>query len=140
MKDNLFIKIIAGELPCSKVYEDDLVFAFMDIRPINQGHVLVVPKQHAQLIKDIDDETVARMFVVAKKINIALRNSDIRTEGINFLMADGKAAGQEVYHSHLHIIPRYAKDGFRFKFGENYPQMPAREVLDQTAEMIRANI
>ncbi len=138
MKDCIFCKIIRGELPSSVVYEDDLVFAFMDIRPINQGHILVVPRQHAESIADVEDETVAHMLVIANRINRALRKSDIKTEGINYLLADGKAAGQEVFHAHLHIIPRYQGDGFGLRFPKSYPQSTSRESLQRVSEEIKA--
>lgn len=134
----IFCQIIAGESPVSKIYEDDTLLAFMDIQPINKGHVLIIPKQHEELITALDDQTLGRMMVFANKINKAIRQSTIRAEGINLLLADGEAAGQEVFHAHLHIIPRFSKDGFGFVFPEDYKSRPQREELDKLAEQIQA--
>lgn len=137
MNDCIFCKIIRGEIPCSKVYEDESVLAFMDIKPVNKGHVLVIPKEHAELITELDDDTVAQMIVIANKVNAAIRRSGIRTEGVNYFLADGEAAGQEVFHTHLHVFPRYHKDGFGLRFSDDYSQLPPREELDEDAEKIR---
>lgn len=138
MADCIFCKIIDGTFENSNIYEDDLLIAFMDIQPVNKGHILIVPKKHAELISGIDDDTTAKMFVLAKKINKALRKSDIKPEGINYFLADGEAAGQEVPHAHLHIFPRFKDDGFGLKFNENYRKvLPKRSELDEIAEKIR---
>src|SRR3970040_1717221 len=104
--DCVFCKIISGEFDCSKVYEDEFLLAFMDIQPVNMGHILIIPKKHVELASDIDDETSGRMFVLANKINSSLRKSGVKLEGINYFLADGEAAGQEVFHTHLPVFPR----------------------------------
>lgn len=135
----VFCKILSGEYECSKIYEDELLLSFMDIHPVNEGHILIVPKKHVELATDIDDETTGRMFVLAKKINTALRKSGVRLEGINYFLADGLAAGQEVFHAHLHIIPRFKNDGFGLKFPEDYrKKLLTRNTLDDFAEKIRS--
>jgi len=113
--DCIFCQIIHREARASYVHQDDLVTAFMDIHPINPGHVLVIPNRHASGLADLDSDSGARMFVVGQKIAEALRESDLGVEGVNFLLADGAAAGQEVFHVHLHVLARYAGDGFGFK-------------------------
>lgn len=133
----IFCQIIAGESPVSKIYEDDTLLAFMDIQPVNKGHVLIIPKQHEELMTALDDQTLGRMMVLANKINKAIRRSDVRCEGINLFLADGEAAGQEVFHAHLHIIPRFSKDGFGFVFPEGYTNRPPREELDRVAQQIQ---
>lgn len=133
----IFSKILAGEAPASFVYRDELVAAFMDIQPVNTGHVLVVPVRPATYLADLDDESAARMFVVAKRVAAAIRNSGLRCEGVNLFLADGEAAGQEVFHAHLHVIPRFAGDGFGLKLPPHYSQLPAREALDGWAEQLR---
>jgi histidine triad (HIT) family protein len=139
MADCVFCKIISGEYTSSRIYEDETVLAFMDIQPVNEGHILIIPKAHVELITDLDDETSAKIFVIAGKINKALRRSDLRLEGINYFLADGEAAGQEVPHAHLHIFPRFEGDGFGLKFNENYRKvLPTRSELDEIAEKIRA--
>lgn len=139
MADCVFCKIISGEFTSSRIYENETVLALMDIQPVNEGHILILPKTHVELIADLDDETSAKIFVIAGKINKALRRSDLRLEGINYFLADGEAAGQEVPHAHLHIFPRFKGDGFGLKFNEKYRKvLPKRSKLDEIAEKIRA--
>lgn len=140
MKDCIFCKIINGELPCSKVYEDDDFLAFMDIKPVNKGHVLVIPKIHKELMVDLDDNLVKKLIIIGNKINKAIRKSNIKSEGVNFFLADGEAAGQEVFHVHLHLIPRFEKDGFGFKFPKGYTDKPERDELEQIAQKIKSNV
>ena len=127
MTDCIFCKIIAGELPSSKVYEDENFFVFMDIQPVNKGHILIIPKKHTELISEMDPENIGKMMILGEKISTAVRKSKLKCEGINFLLADGEAAGQEVFHVHLHIIPRFKEDGFGFKFPEGYEDKPEEE-------------
>src|SRR5437867_11425180 len=122
----IFCKIIEGKIPCTKVFEDDLLLAFMDIQPINPGHILIAPKEHVELIADLSDAVTERIFITAKKINRTIRKSGLKVEGINYFLADGEAAGQEVFHTHLHIFPRYKGDGFVLKFPEGYGNKPIR--------------
>ena len=129
-----FCEIIAGRLPSSDVYRDDLVAAFLDIRPITTGHLLIVPCSHAGGLADLPEETGAAMFAAAQRMAAALRASEIQCDGINFFLADGTVAGQEVHHVHLHVVPRFANDGFRLS--ANFLS-PDRSVLDATAETVR---
>ncbi len=139
MSDCVFCKIISGEYTSSKIFEDETILAFTDIQPVNEGHILIIPKKHVELIADLDDETSAKMFVIAGKINKALRKSDLKLEGINYFLADGEAAGQEVFHTHLHLIPRFKDDGFGFIFPEGYRViLPEREELNTIANNIKA--
>src|SRR5215475_1362869 len=140
MEDCIFCKILSGELASSIVYRDDRCTAFMDIQPVNRGHVLVVPNTHARSLADLNDELGARLFSITKRIAAALRQSTIRCEGVNILLADGEAAGQEVFHVHLHVFPRYRGDGFGFKFGRGYGNKPDRTELDAAAEQIRLEL
>ncbi|MGD0926585.1 MAG: HIT family protein [Streptosporangiaceae bacterium] len=133
----LFCGIIAGELTASRVYEDDHVVAFMDVRPLTLGHLLVVPRAHAASLEDLDEDPGTRVFAVAHQLARALRNSAVPCEGVNFFLADGVAAGQEIFHVHLHVIPRTPGDGFRLKAR---PRTPGREELDATAERVREGI
>lgn len=133
----VFCDIIHGAAPASVVYADDYTMAFMDIQPVNPGHLLVVPRAHAACLAELDDETGARLFRLAMKLAEAVRSSDIRCEGVNLVLADGAAAGQEVFHIHLHVIPRFIGDGFGFRFGRHYHQLPERHALDGVAAGIR---
>ncbi|ASK28713.1 HIT family protein [Chryseobacterium sp. T16E-39] len=140
MTDCIFCKIINRELPASIIHEDDHVIAFMDIQPVNPGHILVVPKVHKELIAEVDEDLTSRMFKIAAKINRAIRKSNIHSEGINYFLADGEAAGQEVFHTHLHIFPRFRNDGFGLRFSENYTQLPQREELDEICVTIKESM
>ena len=139
MADCVFCKIVSGEYTSSKIYEDDSILAFMDIQPVNKGHLLIIPKKHVELIADLDDDTSAKMIKHANKINNALRKSGVKLEGVNYFLADGEAAGQEVFHTHLHLIPRFKGDGFGFIFPDGYRVLlPERNELNSIAEKIKA--
>lgn len=135
--DCIICKLLSGELEVSMVHQDDLCSAFMDIQPVNPGHVLVVPNRHASYLADLDEAEGAQMFRVAQRLTAALRESGVKCEGVNFFLADGEAAGQEIFHVHLHIFPRYRRDGFRLVLPPGYSQMPEREELNGIAERIR---
>ncbi len=108
----------------------------MDIQPVNPGHVLVVPNRHATFLADLDEDTAAHMFRVGQRLAAALRRSGVRCEAVNLFLADGEAAGQEVWHVHLHVIPRYRGDGFGLRFGPGYGARPPRPELDEVARWI----
>ena len=110
--DCLFCKIVKGEIPTAKIYEDKNVLAFLDVNPDSKGHTLVIPKQHAQDIFDIEKESLQKVFIAAKIIAQKLKDS-LRADGINLMQANGKAANQVVMHFHLHLIPRYQNDGLK---------------------------
>ena len=133
----VFCDIVRGKAPASVVYADDSAMAFMDIRPVNPGHLLVVPRAHATYLADLDVETGGHLFRVGMNLAAAVRRSGVRCEGVDLFLADGEAAGQEILHVHLHIIPRFAGDGFGFRFGPDYFKRPERLALDAVAESIR---
>ncbi len=130
----VFCGIIGGHLAASRVYEDEHVVAFMDVRPLTPGHLLVVPRVHAANLEVLDEHLGTRVFGVAHQLARGLRNSAVPCEGVNLFLADGVAAGQEVFHVHLHLIPRTPGDGFRLNAR---PRTPARDELDATAERVR---
>ncbi|MBE6389639.1 MAG: HIT family protein [Lentisphaerae bacterium] len=122
MSDCIFCKIISGEIPSAKIYEDEYVYAFLDISPINFGHTLVIPKEHHQSAASIPEEVAGRMFRIASRIGILLKRLD-EFDAYNLHLADGTAAGQVVMHAHLHVIPRGAEDNFRWNWRQlNYPE------------------
>ena len=133
----IFTKILQGEAPASFVYRDDKVSAFMDIQPINPGHVLVIPNQEVASLADLDEETASHLFRIGYRIAKALRHSDIKCEGINLFLADGEVAMQDVFHVHLHVFPRFRGDDFRLQFGRDYFNLPPRSQLDQTAATLK---
>jgi histidine triad (HIT) family protein len=131
-----FCEIVAGREPASVVDRDDDVLAFMDIQPVNEGHTLIVPRRHAAALGDLDARSAAAIWSVGRRVAAALRRSGIRCEGVNFLVADGETAGQEVFHVHLHVLPRWNGDGFGFRFPARYAQRPSRDQLDEAARRI----
>lgn len=133
----MFCEIIRGTSPASWVYQDDTVIAFMDIQPITQGHMLVVPREHAVLMTDASDPAVMRTFRVARRLAWAARKV-LGASGINLLVMDGEAAYQDVPHFHVHVVPRYPKDGFGLTFPSTYERPPARAQLDAIAVALRA--
>lgn len=116
-------------------YEDALVVCVMDVRPVNRGHLLVIPKRHAASLAELSEETGAELFRVAMRMQRAIRASGLPCDGINFLLADGESAGQDVFHVHLHVVPRHAGDGFAIT---STATTPSRVELDQAAAAIRA--
>ncbi|MGD9809267.1 MAG: HIT family protein [Deferribacterales bacterium] len=111
--DCIFCKIIAGEIPCSKVYEDTLFIAFLDINPVHKGHLLIVPKRHFVNMLDTPDVEAVEIYKVARDLGKAVMEAT-GCDGVNLVQNNNAAAGQEVFHSHLHIIPRYEDDGLHF--------------------------
>jgi histidine triad (HIT) family protein len=137
LEDCVFCRIVENDTQASVVYSDERVLAFMDIQPVNPGHVLVIPKHHASSLAELDEETGSKLFRAAMQVAQGLRRSELKCEGANLHMADGEAAGQEVPHVHLHVIPRFRGDGFGIKFGPKYGFRPGRKELDAVALWIR---
>ena len=129
----VFCDLVAGRGDASVVYEDDVVVALMDLYPVNPGHVLLVPRAHATNMADLDEETGAHVFRVALRMQQAVRRSGVRCEGINLFVADGEAAFQDVFHFHLHVIPRFAGDPFKIDADWHEAE---REDLDRAAAAI----
>ena len=134
----IFCEIVAGRADASVVYEDEYVIAFLDLFPVNEGHTLVIPKTHATYLKDMDADIGMRVFAAAQRLAQAVQDSGVRCEGVNLLLADRAAAGQEVFHVHLHVLPRYEGDPFGLRFGSR--SQAAREDLVGTAERIRSAV
>ncbi len=110
MNDCIFCKIAAGEIPSATVYEDGDFRAILDIAPAHKGHTIILPKTHAANLLELDDSTAAKLLSVAKKIAKALKE-ELGCDGINLLQNNGAAAGQSVFHLHVHVVPRYDGDG-----------------------------
>ena len=109
----------------------------MDIQPVNTGHVLVIPNSHANCLADLEEDLGADIFRVAQRVAAALHASGLKCEGVNLFLADGEAAGQEVFHVHLHVFPRHRGDGFGLKLPPGYSDKPERPKLDAIALQIR---
>jgi histidine triad (HIT) family protein len=140
VSDCIICDIVNGRSDATFVHRDDSVSVFMDIQPVNAGHMLVVPNVHAAFLADLDPETGARMFRVAQRMAEALRRSGLKCEGVNLFLADGEAAMQEVFHAHLHVFPRFKGDGFGLTFADTYFTKPSRSELESAATKIRKAI
>lgn len=137
VNDCVFCRIVAGEAPATKIYEDDTLCAFLDIRPVARGHTLIIPKKHATELEDLDAETGAHIFRAGHRLALAIRRSSLAADGANLVLNDGTAAFQTVPHVHLHVIPR--RHGDKMSFAKGFllrrPHPPA-----PTAAAIRAGI
>jgi diadenosine tetraphosphate (Ap4A) HIT family hydrolase len=129
-----FCRIVEGTDPASVVYQDDLVVAFLDVMPINPGHTLIVPRRHIAFLSEVEPDEGARMFLVGRNIDRALRASKLRVDGVNLILNDGAEAGQRVFHTHLHVIPRVLGDSL---IRDLNAEMPTREELEAVAQQLR---
>lgn len=129
----VFCKILRREIVGSFIYEDDRVAAILDIRPINEGHALVIPKRHEPKLTNLTDSEVAHLFKIGRKVLKAIQQSGIKCEGANLFLSEGPVAGQEVMHCHLHIVPRYKDDGQRIGFKHADDGQYGRSQLDLIA-------
>ena len=136
MSDCLFCKIIAREIPSTPVYEDEAVYAFLDIHPVNPGHTLVVPKKHCTGFLDCDPSTLQKWIIATKKIAQAMKNG-LGLEGLNLLQNEGEVAGQAIFHLHIHIIPRFAQDGLNPWRSKPYPSSAEAQAV---AEKIKNSL
>ncbi len=132
MNDCIFCKIAAGVIPSATVYEDDDFRAILDIAPAHKGHVIVLPKAHFDNLLTCAPEVAAKALPVVQKIAVALKKT-LGCDGINILQNNGTAAGQSVFHLHIHIIPRYEGDGI-------LPVWPQGEYAEGEATALAANI
>jgi len=136
MGECIFCKIVNKRLPSSIVYEDENVVAFLDIKPVSEGHTLVVPKRHFVTLNDCEEEVAKHLVVVLKRLNISVSKA-VHCDGVLNAVMNGEFAGQEVFHLHFHIIPRFKNDGFGFRFPESYEIKKEREIFDEVASRIR---
>jgi len=134
--DCIFCKIIAGEIPCFKVYEDAETLAFMDINPANDGHCLVIPKEHSVDLYGVSDAAFAATARAVKKVAAAV-NKVVAPDGINLVQANGKGAEQSVFHFHIHVLPRVIGDELKINWGHVPGDM---EAIGKLAEKIRAAV
>ena len=130
----IFCKIVKGEIPCAKIFEDDKVIAFLDIAPANKGHALIVTKNHYPTLVEIPDECLNDMMLKAKKIAQAM-SAALGNDGFNVLMNNKKIAGQLVPHAHVHVIPRFAGDGIKLNW---LPRKYKEKEIDGFREKIKS--
>ena len=133
MSDCLFCRIVAGEIPVTKVHEDERTIAFMDINPVTRGHLLVVPRAHSRDLLDIDPQDLAATMQAAQAVAAKAARA-LDAEGVNVVNNCGAAAGQTVFHFHVHVVPRTFKDGFHVPLGGPPGD---RDEIAATAEAIR---
>ncbi len=133
----IFCDLIRGAAEVSVCYEDARALAFMDIQPVNAGHVLIVPKEHYETLHDVPREVAMHLFDVAMRIAPVIRTI-ARADDMNIVVNSGPAAGQNIFHYHVHLIPRTAGDGFDIPLPFDGSQMPDRTMLDATAVRIIA--
>ena len=134
MEECVFCKIVRGELPAAKIYEGERSLAFLDINPISPGHTLVIPKEHASSLVELDEATTADVFNAVRMVMRMLKVA-LHPDGFNIGINDGKAAGQEIMHVHVNVIPRYEGDGG--KPVQSIVRNPPRESLEEIAEKIK---
>lgn len=132
--DCIFCKIVAGEIPSQKIFEDDDVFAFMDINPWTRGHALVIPKRHSRNLYEIGEADLAATASGAKKLALSMRDK-LDCAGVNLINSCEPAAWQTVFHFHMHVIPRYDDDPLRLP---GQPQESDPDELAELAEQLRA--
>lgn len=132
MKDEncIFCKIASGDIPSYKLYEDDLFKVFLDLSPTSFGHALIIPKEHYKNLFELDEEIASKVFVLAKKIGTAMKNS-LHCDGLNILQNNGESAGQTMFHFHVHLIPRYKDDNTKIIFDQNsLNEEDAKRIID----------
>ena len=129
--DCIFCKIIKGEIPSSKVYEDEKVTAFLDINPVNKGHTLIVPKKHSENILEDDLDDLKACMAAVQRVAKAVIPA-VNAQGFNLIVNTDRAAGQIVMHTHLHIIPRFSDDGLR--------HWPHKQYNEGEMEQVRVDI
>ena len=133
----IFCDIVAGRAPVSLVYEDETAVAFLDLFPVHQGHVLVIPRAHCADLTTCDPEVAGHLIQVSAALGPRLVRA-LSADGYNVWTANGAAAGQQVFHLHFHLLPRFETDDFGLRFPKDYPRAADRAELDQLAVQIRA--
>lgn len=130
MSDCIFCKIVEGQIPCYKVYEDNDVMAFLDINPVNPGHTLVIPKKHFSNLEETSEDDLTKVMLVVKKVGAKIKN-DLGMAGYNVCENNDPVAGQEIPHIHFHVIPRINNDGHKIWKQSTYQDGEAERVLEK---------
>ncbi len=135
----LFCKIVAGEIPSQKVYEDENHLAFLDINPRNPGHTLVIPKKHYETIMNMPDEEAGRLFQTVKRLAAAIKKA-MNADGISIAQSNERAAGQVIPHVHFHVIPRFLSEGPPGLESILPPKKLTQEIMEKTREAIEKGV
>jgi histidine triad (HIT) family protein len=133
--DCIFCKVLAGDIPSEKIYEDDHAVAVMDINPWTRGHAVVIPRKHAADLFEIEDGELEHVAVAAKRVATMMRDT-LDCDGLNLLQSNGSAAWQTIFHLHVHVIPRYDDDPLELPVR---PQPAEPEQLAEVAKVIRGD-
>lgn len=136
MTDCIFCKIIEKEIPANIVYEDNDFLAFLDINPVNPGHSLIITKEHFKDFASTSDEMLSKIIVIGKKIGQALID-ELGADGFNFSTNNGKAAGQIIFHTHFHIIPRKLDDGLKHWGQKKYKEGETEEITQKLRKALK---
>ncbi|MDN6639460.1 MAG: HIT family protein [Tetragenococcus sp.] len=140
MADCIFCKIRDQEIPSYRVYEDDKVYAFLDMTQVTKGHTLLIPKKHVSDIFEYDDQLAVDLSTRIPKVARALQTAFPEMQGLNVINNNGEVAYQSVFHSHVHLIPRYGKeDDFSMHFGDHSGQY-SQDEMTQIAQTIKAQV
>lgn len=135
VEDCIFCKIVKGEIPCQKIYEDNKILVFLDINPVHKGHTLIIPKEHHEGIIDMPDDTLGELAKVAKKISKAVKKAT-GVAGFNIVQNNGADAGQDVFHFHMHIIPRLKGDGLGMWPHQKLPEEEMKDIQEAIIKSI----
>lgn len=130
MEDCVFCRIVNGELPSSKVYENEKVVAFLDISPVNKGHTLVIAKEHHKTMMDLPDDLLKEVIVAAKRVSKAVMDAT-GAGGISIALSNHEVAGQAVPHAHFHVIPRFKGDGLKLWPQGEYSEGEMKEYMER---------
>lgn len=134
MSECIFCRIVKGEIPCTKVYEDSTTLAFLDLNPVNKGHTLLVPKKHSETILDTDEKTLKDLMITTKKISKAMMDG-LKINGFNIGINQFEEGGQVVPHLHIHIMPRIKNDGIKLWPQRKYE---SKEEMEEIAKKIKS--
>ena len=136
MDDCIFCKIVKGEIPSTKLFENEKVLSFLDIMPVAKGHALVIPKAHHRTLLDMSHEDLKEVALALQKVGAAVMKAT-KADGFNILQSNEKSAGQEIFHVHFHIIPRFEGDDLSFRMGRGKSE---KEELEEYQKMIKKHI
>jgi len=134
--DCIFCKIIKGEIPCSKIFENEKFFAFLDIGPVNRGHTLVIPKKHYKNLLDMPEDELKGYIETIQKVSKAIIKA-VNADGISINMSNKPAAGQVVMHAHFHLIPRFRDDGLKLWPQGRYKEGEAEEIKNKITNSLK---
>lgn len=136
MSDCIFCKIANGDIPSSTLYEDEDFRVILDVAPASRGHALVLPKAHSENLYDSSDELLEKSMVLSKKMAIAMKEV-LKCDGLNLVQNNGVDAGQTVFHFHMHLIPRYKKDGVGIQWDPGVlTEQDKNDILDSIKEKV----